>query len=117
MTDEPNTGDTSLPLPALERIETACLEFEAAWKRGEKPRIEDYLGGAPNPERNALFRELLLLDLDYRGRSSEQLAKAEYQAALAFTKANLAKAAARPASAPSFNSGYKPAQTTSMPSG
>lgn len=43
MTDEPGLSNASLPLPALERIENTCLEFEAAWKRGDRPRVEDFL--------------------------------------------------------------------------
>ena len=30
-----------------ERIDAACDRFEAAWKAGRRPRIEDYLGEAP----------------------------------------------------------------------
>lgn len=60
-----------MPLDALERIEEACRRFEAAWKRGEEPSIEDALGGATGGERAALLRELILLDLDYRRQRGE----------------------------------------------
>ena len=77
-----NTGESniaSLPLPALERIECVCLQFEAAWKKGHTPQIEEYLGAAEGPERDGLLRELLLLDLDYRNRSDEHPTEDEYQ--------------------------------------
>ena len=80
MDDSPLPTTSLLPLPALERIEKVCLRFEAAWKQGDKPRIEDYLGAAQGSERSELLRELLLLDLDYRSRSDEQPTADEYQA-------------------------------------
>lgn len=80
MSDELNSGSASLSLQALERIETVCLEFEAAWKKGERPRIEDHLGTAQGAERRELFRELLLLDVDYRSRGEEHPSEDEYRA-------------------------------------
>lgn len=59
--------DEALPLAAKERIDKICLTFEDAWKAGEKPRVEQYLGDTAEPERTALFRELLLLESYYRG--------------------------------------------------
>ena len=64
MTDAPGTHSASLSLATLERIDRVCLEFEAAWKRDEKPRVEDHLGSAQGAERRELLRELLLLDLE-----------------------------------------------------
>lgn len=80
MSDETGSDRTSLPLPALERIETVCLEFEAAWKKGERPRIEDCLRAPQGDERKELLRELLLLDVDYRGRSDEHPSEDDYRA-------------------------------------
>ena len=47
----------------LDRVSTA---FEVAWKDGGRPRIEDFLGDAAEPERSALLHELVLLDVHYR---------------------------------------------------
>jgi len=80
VTDESNSNDTSLPLPALERIDKVCLQFEGAWKKGGKPCIEDYLGEAQGPERRELLRQLLLLDLDYRRQQADQPTEEEYRA-------------------------------------
>lgn len=82
MSDESKSNDASLTLPALERIETVCLAFEAAWKMGDKPRIEDYLGDKQGAERGELLRQLLLLDLDYRRQQADQPTEEEYQARL-----------------------------------
>ena len=54
----------TLSVEALERINRVCLEFEAAWKKGESPRIEDHLGDARGDERSKLLEELLLLELE-----------------------------------------------------
>jgi Protein kinase domain len=46
----------------LDRIDRTADEFEEAWRRGERPRIEDYLGKASGPFRMALIKELLLIE-------------------------------------------------------
>ena len=79
MSSEPDSTEFSLPLPALERIDDKCLEFEAAWKAGEAPRIEDYLGDTQGAERGELLRQLLLLDLDYRRLQADQPTEEEYR--------------------------------------
>ncbi len=79
MSSEPDSTEFSLPLPVLERIDNRCLEFEAAWKAGEAPRIEDYLGDAQGAERGELLRQLLLLDLDYRRLQAEEPTEEEYR--------------------------------------
>ena len=71
MTDRLDAKDESLPLTVAERIDRVCLDFEAAWKAGRTPRIEDYLGDAQGAERRGLLRELLLLELDYRFQSGQ----------------------------------------------
>jgi hypothetical protein len=55
-------------LPGLlaRKIDQTCDRFEKAWLSGERPRVEDFLGEAPEEERTALLGELLFLELDYR---------------------------------------------------
>src|SRR5262245_30262384 len=53
------------------RIDQACDRFEAAWKAGQKPRLEHYLHSCGEPERSALLRQLLFLDWDYRRRTGD----------------------------------------------
>ncbi len=40
-----------------------CDRFEAEWRVGERPRIEDYLELVPESERAGLLRELILIEL------------------------------------------------------
>jgi serine/threonine protein kinase len=60
-------------------VEPVCQAFEAAWKTGERPRIEDYLRDTPPAARPLLFRELLRLDLAYRNRRNEPATLEEYR--------------------------------------
>jgi serine/threonine protein kinase/formylglycine-generating enzyme required for sulfatase activity len=53
------------------RVEEVCNRFEAAWKAGQRPQIEDYLATAPERERPSLLRELLALELAYRRQAGE----------------------------------------------
>jgi tetratricopeptide (TPR) repeat protein len=64
---DPVSDSASLPLSAIERIDDICVRFEAAWKAGQRPPIEDYLpSGLPKAEHARLLRELLSLELAYR---------------------------------------------------
>ncbi len=74
------TNDASLPFSLKEHIDRLCLEFEDAWRAGATPRVEDYLREATEDEHDALLRELLLLDMDYRRRAGETVEVAEYRA-------------------------------------
>ena len=62
----------SLSVSAQLHMEEVCARFEAAWQAARPdspaPRIGDYLSGTTGPERRALLRELLRLDLHYRRR-------------------------------------------------
>jgi serine/threonine protein kinase len=70
----------SWPHPLASPVEAVCHAFEAAWKAGQRPAIEDYLQDTPVSAHAALFRELLRLDLAYRGRGDEQRTLKEYHA-------------------------------------
>jgi tRNA A-37 threonylcarbamoyl transferase component Bud32 len=76
----PSKPNADSPPPVGRRIDRACNRFEAAWKAGAPPRIEDFLAGWEGPERSALLRELVLLDLDYRRRRGEKCRAEDYRA-------------------------------------
>ncbi|MHC4177657.1 MAG: protein kinase domain-containing protein, partial [Planctomycetota bacterium] len=76
--NEDGSSRHTLPLEVKRRVDGVCLEFEAAWKSGQRPQIEGYLSAIPEAERSALFRELLFLDLEYCNRTSEEPAVQEY---------------------------------------
>jgi predicted Ser/Thr protein kinase len=58
------------PARPSERIDELCDRFEAAWRAGQEPRIEDYLARADEVERPALRDELVTLVRELR--QSEQ---------------------------------------------
>ncbi len=80
MSAERPAADGSLPLSGERRVDEVCLRFDSAWKGGGRPRIEDYLGDAVGPERAALLRELILVDVFYRRGSGEAPQPQEYLA-------------------------------------
>jgi hypothetical protein len=80
MNDPPShdTADASGTL--VRRAERACDRFEAAWKAGQRPCIEDHLAGVPESERPALLRELILLEVDYRRLAGDRPGSDEFLA-------------------------------------
>jgi hypothetical protein len=70
--------------PASDHLATtynaACARFQAAWRAGGRPRIEDFLADAPAPGRPRLLGELLGLELGLRRQAGEWPESAEYVA-------------------------------------
>lgn len=60
-----------------DRVDQICDRFEANWRKGEHPQIEAYLEEVASDEQSRLFKELLLLELEFRGRN-EQLEVGDY---------------------------------------
>jgi serine/threonine protein kinase len=61
------------------RLDHRCDRFEAAWRAGQGPRIEDYLADAPDPEHSALLRALLPLEIELRLESGHKPTLDEYK--------------------------------------
>jgi WD40 repeat protein len=80
MSEAPQSGKAAADRSLARRVDAVCLRFEAAWAAGSQPRIEDFLSAAPEPDRPALLRELLYLDLEYRHRSGNGSNPPEYRA-------------------------------------
>jgi hypothetical protein len=59
MSTSGSTDEPSLPLAQARQVDAVCNQFEMAWKAGQRPRIEDYLGDIPEPPRAAVLRELI----------------------------------------------------------
>jgi tetratricopeptide (TPR) repeat protein len=58
------------------------MRFEAAWRAGQTPRLEAFLGEADEadgPERAALLHELLRVELDYRLARGERPNAGDYE--------------------------------------
>jgi hypothetical protein len=60
------------------RVDAACDRFEAAWRAGDAPRIEDCLSGADEGDRPALLGELVALERELRRRRGERPEAQEY---------------------------------------
>ncbi len=69
-------------LSAARRVDRICDCFESAWKSAgaaaERPRLEDYLALAPQPDRDELLRELLAVDICYRRLCGEAIEHKTY---------------------------------------
>jgi predicted Ser/Thr protein kinase len=73
--DLPRDGER---LALLKRIDATCLRFEDEWRVGRTPCLSSYLGDAAGPERSALLRELLRVELDYRCRNGDSPSSGDY---------------------------------------
>jgi serine/threonine-protein kinase len=80
MSDPQSRNLLGLPATLTPRADQECDRFEAAWKAGQRPRLEDNLAAVPEPDRPALLRELLLLEVDYRRLAGERLGAEEFLA-------------------------------------
>ena len=80
MTTARGEDGSSLSIEIQGRIDRICLDFEDQWRAGKAPRMEDFLGSTTGTEREALFLELLRLDLDYRPDRDADRCYADYRA-------------------------------------
>jgi len=72
--------EESIPLSIEQRVDDVCDRFEAAWRDGQRPPVEDFLGSRDGMERSAVLFELVTLEIAYRGRRGEHLGLEEYLA-------------------------------------
>jgi serine/threonine protein kinase len=77
MSDTPQPGTRTASFDS--QIDDICVRFEDAWKAGQRPCLEQYLGELPAGGRAALLGELLKLDLHYRRRAGEQPTPDDYR--------------------------------------
>jgi hypothetical protein len=107
MNEAPTPKEARLGLSLAQVVDPVCDQFEAAWKAWHafaappgsggplgsggprkhgtqdtcpRPRLEDFLGAATGPERAALLRELVLLEIYYRRRCGESPTADDYRA-------------------------------------
>jgi serine/threonine protein kinase len=67
------------PGSPYERIDEACDRFEAAWHKGDRPRVEDCINEASESDRGLLLREVVRLEMELRRRVGEQPDLEEYR--------------------------------------
>ena len=72
------TNHTLSPTEFLE-INRICNRFEADWRSGGRPLIEDHLTTIQEPVRSALLKELLAAELDCRRSAGDRPDLAEYR--------------------------------------
>jgi serine/threonine protein kinase len=68
-----------ISLSALRLIDSRCDQFEAALRRGERPRIEDFLNEFEASSREVLLQELIRLDIEHRRRQGECPTASDYE--------------------------------------
>ena len=104
MNDSRPQNSQSIEVQALSRLVSACEQFEAAWRGGRNPRIEDYLDEVESREREKLLRELLAIEIELRARAGERPSPEQFLArcpdwaqaiAVAFSTDAIANAFAR----------------------
>src|SRR5262245_46731133 len=78
-TKTPLQGRQLLSLDLERQLDQICNRFEAEWKAGEQPRIDDFLNDWPHERRTHLFHELISLDIHYRSSHGGQPNAEEYQ--------------------------------------
>src|SRR3954468_5833712 len=76
--------EPTIPLDAIRTTQfgqmiAVCDAFEADWREGRRPRIEDVLETVPAVERPALLFELLALERELRTRAGEIPDRREYR--------------------------------------
>jgi WD40 repeat protein/serine/threonine protein kinase len=78
----PTSTSLEARLSLARLVDQVCDRFEAAWKSAasieEGPRLEDFLNGTAEAERDALLRELIPLDVCYRRLQGETVEPHRY---------------------------------------
>ena len=61
-----------------QHVDELCDEFEARWKRGERPKIEHFLVQVADEHRHELLAHLLAIDIHWRHRDGQTPTAVEY---------------------------------------
>ncbi len=112
MAERTSSDHTDLPLDVLDRIDRICDRFEAAWDRGERPRIEDDLGEVVEPHRRALLRDLLAAEVAARRRRGERPEPRDYRDRFPDDADAVEAAFCRPREAPGLGDAASPAHAS-----
>ncbi|MEX0866961.1 MAG: serine/threonine-protein kinase, partial [Pirellulales bacterium] len=66
------------PRSVAERIDLICDAFEDSWRSGQRPTLSSFLQQTMPSEQRQLFRELVMLDIEYRRRQGETVRPGDY---------------------------------------
>ncbi|MCX7426119.1 MAG: SUMF1/EgtB/PvdO family nonheme iron enzyme [Planctomycetia bacterium] len=72
MNEKAKPSDLSLPVSDLMEIDKICRRFEAAWKAGQNPKIDDFLGATSGAQRSQLHKELSAVEAELRGDVADE---------------------------------------------
>ncbi len=78
MNDTSALNGLTLPPALATRVDALCTRFEAAWKSGERPRLEEYLVDMPEAGQVMAAVELLRVEAHYRRRAGETPDPSDY---------------------------------------
>ncbi len=70
---------SSPSLDDLKQIEEVVNRFESAWRRGERPRLEEFVAGFPDRLRTALVQQLVPVEIELRRRQGELTSDEEFR--------------------------------------
>jgi serine/threonine protein kinase/Tfp pilus assembly protein PilF len=73
------TGYYSLGVDLAQRVDELCDRFEKALRAGSSTRIEEFVLLAPDELRSVVLRELILVEIGYRGQSGQSCRIEDYQ--------------------------------------
>src|SRR5262249_24296154 len=68
---------SSLTASQAEELDLVCDRFEAEWKAGKRPNIEDHSEGLAEPLRSALREYLIAVERHWRERRGERTVPSE----------------------------------------
>ncbi len=78
MQDQRTSFEVPLPVAEQQEIDRLCSEYEAQWRQGDNPRIEDYLPKVAPPLVPWLVKELVAAEVDLRRTAGDDVQVAEY---------------------------------------
>jgi hypothetical protein len=76
---DPGKRDTPQPTSLASRVNAVCDRFEAAWRAGATPRLEEYLDEVDEADRPQLLRRLLDVEIAHSGRRGEPMLPEDYR--------------------------------------
>ncbi len=79
MSDPGGRKETGPEVAGLIEVERLCDEFEAMWRAGKRPRIEDFLARGPQSQRQRLLGALLEIELAGRDQGNESFSLEQYR--------------------------------------
>jgi eukaryotic-like serine/threonine-protein kinase len=102
MIGDPVDRSALADLEQAQRIHPFCEEFEARWRDGGAPRIEEFLERALERDRATLLRELLLLEVEIKRERGETTMPDDYRTRFPDATSDIVDAFAQPGPRPPF---------------